>query len=31
MADNILKTRIQLRHDTAANWTARNPVLMVGE
>ena len=31
MADNILKTRIQLRHDTAANWTAKNPVLMVGE
>lgn len=31
MADNILKTRIQLRHDTAANWAARNPVLMVGE
>ena len=31
MANNILKTRIQLRHDTAANWTAKNPVLMVGE
>lgn len=31
MANNILKTRIQLRHDTAANWTEKNPVLMVGE
>ncbi len=31
MANNILKTRIQLRHDTAANWAEKNPVLMVGE
>lgn len=23
--------RLQLRHDTAANWTARNPVLLQGE
>lgn len=23
--------RLQLRHDTAANWTARNPVLLAGE
>lgn len=31
MADNILKTRIQLRNDTAENWTTHNPVLLVGE
>ena len=31
MADNILKTRIQLRNDTAANWTTHNPVLLAGE
>lgn len=24
-------TRIQLRHDTAANWTIVNPILLVGE
>lgn len=23
--------KIQLRHDTAANWTAANPVLAIGE
>lgn len=23
--------KIQLRHDTAANWTAQNPVLAAGE
>ena len=23
--------RLQLRHDTAANWIARNPVLLAGE
>jgi hypothetical protein len=26
-----VQTRIQLRHDTAANWTSTNPVLAVGE
>ncbi|MDQ1736543.1 MAG: hypothetical protein QOH56_2794 [Pseudonocardiales bacterium] len=25
------KERIQVRHDTAANWTAANPVLALGE
>ncbi len=23
--------RLRLRHDTAANWTSRNPVLLAGE
>ena len=32
MADNILKTKIQLRHDTAANWKANETiVLLAGE
>lgn len=32
MAEKILKTRIQLRHDTAANWLAKKDiVLLVGE
>ena len=32
MADNILKTKIQLRHDTAANWSAnKSVVLLAGE
>lgn len=26
-----VRTRIQLRHDTAANWTSVNPILLVGE
>lgn len=26
-----VQTRIQLRHDTAANWTSANPVLLEGE
>lgn len=26
-----MASRIQLRRDTAANWTANNPVLAVGE
>lgn len=26
-----VQTRIQLRHDTAANWNSVNPVLLVGE
>lgn len=32
MADNILKTKIQLRHDTAANWEANKTVVpLAGE
>ena len=32
MAENILKTKIQLRHDTAANWEAnKTVVLLAGE
>lgn len=32
MAENILKTKIQLRHDTAANWLAnKDVVLLAGE
>ena len=26
-----MAVNIQLRHDTAANWTSANPVLMIGE
>ena len=26
-----MTTRIQLRHDTAANWTSVNPILALGE
>ena len=29
--NNILKTRIVLRNDIAANWTANNPTLLAGE
>ena len=31
MAEKILKTRIQLKYDTYANWTTNNPVLKAGE
>ena len=31
MAEKILKTRIQLKYDTYANWTANNPTLKYGE
>lgn len=31
MANKTLNIRIQLRNDTAENWTARNPVLLKGE
>lgn len=31
MAEKILKTRIQLRYDTLANWTTNDPVLKKGE
>lgn len=31
MAENTLKTRIQLRNDEAATWVERNPVLLAGE
>ena len=31
MAEKILKTRIQLKYDTYANWTTNNPILKVGE
>ena len=31
MASNMLKTKIQLRHDTAANWEASNPVLLAAK
>ena len=31
MANKTLNTRIVLRHDTAANWTLHNPVLLLGE
>lgn len=31
MADKVFTTRIQLRNDTAANWTEKNPVLGKGE
>ena len=29
--NNILKTRIALRNDLAANWTSNNPILLSGE
>lgn len=29
--NNILKTRIVLRNDIAANWTANNPIMLTGE
>ena len=31
MATNQIKTRIVLRNDIAANWTANNPILLSGE
>ncbi len=31
MAEKILKTRIQLRYDTLANWITNDPVLKAGE
>ena len=31
MADKTLNIRIQLRNDTAENWTTQNPVLLKGE
>ena len=31
MDDKTLNIRIQLRNDTAENWTAKNPVLLKGE
>lgn len=31
MADKTLNIRIQLRNDTAQNWTTQNPVLLKGE
>lgn len=31
MAEKILKTRIQLRYDTLANWTTNDPILKAGE
>ena len=31
MADKLLNIRIQLRNDTAENWTNANPVLLKGE
>lgn len=31
MADKTLNIRIQLRNDTAENWTTKNPILLKGE
>lgn len=31
MAEKILNTRIQLKYDTYANWTTKNPILKKGE
>ena len=31
MATNSVKVTLQIRHDTASNWTIRNPVLAQGE
>lgn len=31
MAEKVFTTRIQLRNDTAANWTEKNPILSKGE
>lgn len=31
MATKTLNTRIQLKYDTYANWTSKNPVLLAGE
>lgn len=31
MAEKVLNTRIQLKYDSFANWTSKNPVLKMGE
>ena len=31
MAENILRTRVQLKYDTLANWSEKNPTLLAGE
>jgi len=31
MADQILNTRIRLKHDSYTNWTTKNPTLLEGE
>jgi hypothetical protein len=31
MATNAVKVTLQIRHDEAADWTTRNPVLAAGE
>lgn len=31
MANNTVQVRLVTRHDTAANWTATNPILLEGE
>jgi len=31
MATNTVRATLQIRHDTAANWITRNPVLAEGE
>ena len=31
MATNTVKVTLQIRHDEAADWTTRNPVLAAGE
>lgn len=31
MANRTLNTRLRLKYDTAANWAAKNPVLLAGE
>ena len=31
MASNSVKVTLQIRHDEAADWTTRNPVLAQGE
>ena len=31
MATKTIKTKFQMRNDTAANWASANPVLLIGE
>ena len=31
MASNSVKVTLQIRHDEAADWTTRNPILAQGE
>lgn len=31
MAEKVLNTRIQLKYDSFANWTSKNPILKMGE